>query len=52
MALVESPIDPIVPEAKTFKTSILLEDTLSKTILLCTEEPSNVAHIGNNLDPK
>jgi hypothetical protein len=53
-ALAESPPpqDPVMPEAKTSKTSIQLEDTLSKMILLSTEEPSKVAHIGNNLDPK
>jgi hypothetical protein len=38
-----------MPEAKT---SIQWEDTLSKMILLSTEEPSNVAHVGNSLDPK
>jgi hypothetical protein len=38
-----------MPEAKT---SIQPEDTLSKTILLFTEEPFKVAHVGNNLDPK
>jgi hypothetical protein len=51
-ALAESPLDPVMPEAKTSKTSIQSEDTLSKMILLLTEEPSKVAHVGNNLDPK
>jgi hypothetical protein len=41
-----------MPEAKTFKMSIQPNDTLSKAVLLSTEEPSNVAHVGNNLDPK
>jgi hypothetical protein len=39
-------------EAKTSKTSIQLEDTVSKTILLSTEEPSKVAHVSNILDLK
>jgi hypothetical protein len=47
--LAESPPDPVLPEAKT---SIQPEDTLSKMISLSMEEPSKVAHIGNNLDPK
>jgi hypothetical protein len=51
-ALAESLIDPVMPEAKTSKTSIQPEDTLSKTISLSTEEPSKVAQVGNNLDPK
>jgi hypothetical protein len=50
--LVESPPDLIMPEAKTSKTSIQPEDTLSKTIPLSTEEPSKVPNVGNNLDPK
>jgi hypothetical protein len=41
-----------MPEAKTSKTSIQSEDTLSKTIPLLTEEPSKVGHVGNCLDPK
>jgi hypothetical protein len=41
-----------MPEAKTSKTSIQLEDSLSKTVSLSMEEPSKVAHMGNNLDPK
>jgi hypothetical protein len=40
-----------MPKAKTSKTSIQSEDTLSKTIPLSTEEPSKVAHVGNNMDP-
>jgi hypothetical protein len=51
-ALAESPLDSVKLEAKTSKTSIQLEDTLSKMILLSMEEPSKVADIGNNLDPK
>jgi hypothetical protein len=51
-ALAESPLDPVMPEAKTSKMSIQPEDTLSKTISLSAEEPSKVAHIGNNLDSK
>jgi hypothetical protein len=51
-ALAESPLYPVMPEAKNSKTSIQLEDTLSKMIPLSTEEPSKVAHMGNNLDPK
>jgi hypothetical protein len=50
--LAESPPDLVMPEDKTSKTSIQLEDTLSKTISLSMEEPSEVSHIGNNLDPK
>jgi hypothetical protein len=46
------PPDPVMPEAKTAKTSIQPEDTLSKTILMSTEEPCKVAHVGNNLNPK
>jgi hypothetical protein len=46
------PPDPVVPEAKTSKTSIQPKDTLSMTIPLSTEEPSKVAHVGNSLDPK
>jgi hypothetical protein len=46
------PLDLVMPEAKTYKTSIQPEDTLSKMILLSMEEPSKVAHVGNNLDPK
>jgi hypothetical protein len=34
-----------MPEAKTFKTSIRLEDSLSKTVPLSTEEPTKVVHI-------
>jgi hypothetical protein len=51
-ALVESPLEPVMPEANTSMMSIQSEDLLSKTIPLSTEEPSNVAHVGNNLDPK
>jgi hypothetical protein len=49
-ALVESPpLDPIMPEAKTSKMSIQPEETLIKTILLSTMEPSKVALEGNSL---
>jgi hypothetical protein len=41
-----------MPKAKTFKTSIQSEDPLSKIVPLSMEEPSKVAHMGNNLDPK
>jgi hypothetical protein len=51
-ALAESPPDPVLPEAKTSKTCIQLEDTLIKMILLSMEEPSKDAHVGNTLDPK
>jgi hypothetical protein len=51
-ALVESPQDPVMPEAKTSMTTIQPKDTLSKTVMLSTKEPSKVAHVGNNLDPK
>jgi hypothetical protein len=51
-ALAESCPDSIMPEARTSKTSIQLEDTLNKTILLSEEEPSKVAHVDNSLDPK
>jgi hypothetical protein len=53
-ALAESPPppDPVMPDSKTSKTSIQLEDTLSKQIPVSTEEPSKVAHIGSTLDPK
>jgi hypothetical protein len=51
-ALVESHLDPIMPEAKFFKLSIKLEDKLSKTIPLSPDESSKVAHAGNSLGPK
>jgi hypothetical protein len=51
-ALAESPPDLVMHEAKTTKTSIQSEDSLSKTIPLSTEEPSKVAHVGDSLDPK
>jgi hypothetical protein len=51
-SLVECPPpDPVMPNSKTSKTSIQLEDTLNKQVPLSTEEPSMVAHIGNILDP-
>jgi hypothetical protein len=51
-ALPESPMDPIMPEAKASKLSIQPEDNLSKTIPLYLDESSQVAHVGNSLDPK
>jgi hypothetical protein len=51
-ALVKSPQDLVMPDAMTSKTSMQLEDTLSKMIALSTEEPSKVDHVGYNLDPK
>jgi hypothetical protein len=51
-ALAESHPELIMPEAKTSKMSIQLEDTLSKMVPLSLDEPSKVAHVGNNLDPK
>jgi hypothetical protein len=39
-------------DSKTSKTSIQLEDAMSKQIPLSTEEPSKVAQIGNTLHPK
>jgi hypothetical protein len=51
-ALAESSPDPVLAEAKTSKTSIQPENTLSMAILLSMEEPSMVAHVGNSLDPK
>jgi hypothetical protein len=50
--LFESHRDPIMPEAKTSKTSILSEDSLSKTILLSPDESFKVTHVGNSLDFK
>jgi hypothetical protein len=38
-ALAKSHPDPVMPEAKTFKLSIQLEDTLSKMIPLFLGEP-------------
>jgi hypothetical protein len=51
-ALAESPSDLVMPKAKTSKTSIQSEDSLSKTIPLSTEESSKVAHVGKSLDSK
>jgi hypothetical protein len=51
-ALVESHLDPIMPEANTSKTSIQREDSLSKTIPLSPDEPSKVARVGNSLQTK
>jgi hypothetical protein len=48
-ALAESPLDLIMPKAKT---SIQSKDSLSKKVPLSTKEPTKVAHVGNNLDPK
>jgi hypothetical protein len=41
-----------MPEAKTTKVSIQPENSFSKIVPLSTEDPSKVAHIGNNLYPK
>jgi hypothetical protein len=41
-----------MPKAKTSKISIQPEYTLSKMIPLSMEEPTKVAHVGNNLDPR
>jgi hypothetical protein len=46
------PPDQIMPEFKTSMLSIQPEDKLSKTIPLSLSEPSKVAHVWNNLDPK
>jgi hypothetical protein len=51
-SLAQVPPDPVMPKAKTSKSSIQSEDTLSKTIPLPTEEPSKLAHVRNSLDPK
>jgi hypothetical protein len=51
-SLVEYHPDLIMPEAKTSKTSIQLEDTLIKTVPLSPDEPSKVIHVGNSLDLK
>jgi hypothetical protein len=53
-ALTESPPppDPIMPEVKTSKTSIQLEDSLRKTVPLSTEESIKVAHVDSSQDPK
>jgi hypothetical protein len=51
-ALVESHPDSIMPEAKTSKVYIQVEDNLSKMIRLSPDGPSKVVHVGNNLDPK
>jgi hypothetical protein len=54
-ALAESPPpspDPIMPEVKTFKTSIQPKDSLSKMVPLSLGAPYKVAHMGNSVDPK
>jgi hypothetical protein len=51
-ALAEFPPDLVMPEVKTSKTSIQLEDSLRKTVPLSTEEPIKVAHVGSSQDPK
>jgi hypothetical protein len=48
----ESPLDPVMLDSVTSKMSIQPEDALSKQTPLSMEEPSEVAHIGNTLDPK
>jgi hypothetical protein len=45
------PPDSVIPSSKASKTSIKPEDALSKQVPLSMEEPSKVAHIGNELDP-
>jgi hypothetical protein len=50
--MAESPLDPTMPESKTSKLSIHLEDKLNKTILLFSIDPSKVTHVGSRLDPK
>jgi hypothetical protein len=50
--MAKSHLDPIMPEAKSSKTSIQLEDSFGKTIPLSPDEPSKVAHVGNSFDPK
>jgi hypothetical protein len=44
--------DLFMPEAKSSKTSIQPEESLSKMIPLSLDEPSMVTHVGNSLDPK
>jgi hypothetical protein len=39
-------------EAKTSKTSIQPDDSLSKMVPLSSDEPSKDSHMGNSLDPK
>jgi hypothetical protein len=51
-ALTLSHPDAIIPEDMSSKVSIQPEDDISKTIPLSPNEPSKVAHVGNNLDPK
>jgi hypothetical protein len=54
-SLAESPPPPqnlFMPEAKNSKMSIQLEDSLSKTVPLSTEESSKVDHVQNSLDLK
>jgi hypothetical protein len=53
-AIVECPrrLDPVMPEVKTSKLSIQLEDKLNKTGHLFPSDRSKVMHIGNNLDHK
>jgi hypothetical protein len=46
------PPDPVMPEAKTSKTSTQLEDSLCKMGPLSPDEPSRVAHVKINLDLK
>jgi hypothetical protein len=41
-----------MPEAKTSKMSLQLEDSLSKIVPLSTEEPSKLDHVQNSLDLK
>jgi hypothetical protein len=51
-SLAEPPPDPVVPDSKTSKASIQPVETLSIQVPLSSDEPSEVGHIGNTLDPK
>jgi hypothetical protein len=46
------PPDQIMSKSKTSKLSIQPENKLSKIIPLSPSDPSKVAQVGNNLDPK
>jgi hypothetical protein len=51
-SLVESLLNPVMPDSKASKRSTQLEDGLNKHIPFSTEEPSKATHIGKTLDPK
>jgi hypothetical protein len=51
-ALAVSQADLIMPETKTSKLFIQLEDKVNETIPLSLDEPSKFAHVGNSLDHK